>query len=119
MSELKEITPELIAKKALVDGVELTLTAQPSLDYFKGHFPNAPILAGVVQLDWAVRYAREYLQLSGTTVKQVEVLKFQEIIQAGQSIKLVLTQKSAEKFVFKFQSDQCVHSSGRVLLEVE
>jgi 3-hydroxymyristoyl/3-hydroxydecanoyl-(acyl carrier protein) dehydratase len=117
LNKLNETQPLLIKKDVIDGGVKLTFKVQASLDYFKGHFPGAPILAGVVQLDWAVNFAHEHLQLSSTVVKQVEVLKFKEMIHPDQIINLSLIPKSDHKFLFEYQSDKGVHASGRVLLE--
>jgi len=117
LSKLQETQPILLAKEQIDNGVKLTFKVQPSLDYFKGHFPEISILAGVVQLDWAVNFAQEYLELSSSIVDQVEVLKFQDMIRADQTVELLLTRKSGHKFLFKYQSDKGVHSSGRIVLE--
>lgn len=117
MSKLKETQPILVSNESIEHGVKLTLKVQSSLDYFEGHFPELPILAGVVQLDWAVKFANEYLGLSSAVVKQVEVLKFQEMIRADQVVDLSLTRKSDYKFLFKYVSDIGVHASGRIVLE--
>ncbi|WP_019028213.1 hypothetical protein [Colwellia piezophila] len=117
MNKLLKTEPLFIAKEIIENGVILTFKVQASLDYFKGHFPNIAILAGVVQLDWAVNFAIQYLNLASSVVKQVEILKFQEIIYADQIVSLSLTRKSDHKFLFKYHSAKGVHSSGRVLLE--
>ena len=49
------MTPEVAVLTQTETSVSLALTIAADLDYFRGHFPNAPILAGVVQLDWAVK----------------------------------------------------------------
>src|SRR5690606_37926347 len=36
----------------------LTFDLDPALAVFDGHFPGYPILPGVAQLDWAVRFGR-------------------------------------------------------------
>jgi 3-hydroxymyristoyl/3-hydroxydecanoyl-(acyl carrier protein) dehydratase len=117
LNKLKETQPLFIKKETADDSVKLTFKVQASLDYFKGHFPDTPILAGVVQLDWAVNFAYEHLNLSSTTVRQVEVLKFKEMIHPDQIINLSLIRKSDHKFLFQYQSEKGVHASGRILLE--
>ncbi|QUM81453.1 hypothetical protein HWV01_14760 [Moritella sp. 5] len=102
------------------DTVALTLNIPTDLDYFKGHFDQAPILAGVVQLHWAVEYAKQYLVMGATDVMNIQVLKFQEMILPGQDVVLTLTKKSAEKVLFSYQSttsngDIKSHSSGRLI----
>jgi 3-hydroxymyristoyl/3-hydroxydecanoyl-(acyl carrier protein) dehydratase len=114
---LQETQPLFVKKEIIDNGVKLTLKVQASLDYFKGHFPGTPILAGVVQLDWAVNFAYDHLNLLSTTVKQVEVLKFKEMIHPDQIIDLSLIRKSDHKFLFQYQSEKGVHASGRILLE--
>jgi len=45
--------------------VTLRLFVPRTLGHFDGHFPGCPILPGVLQIDWAVRLAREHFgQLS-------------------------------------------------------
>jgi len=100
--------------------VVLTLHIPTDLDYFKGHFDQAPILAGVVQLHWAVEYAKQYLSMGTADVMNIQVLKFQEMILPGQNVVLTLTKKSAEKVLFSYQSttsngDIKSHSSGRLI----
>lgn len=102
------------------DAVALTLNIPTDLDYFKGHFDQAPILAGVVQLHWAAEYAKQYLNMGAADVMNIQVLKFQEMILPGQDVVLTLTKKSAEKVLFSYQSttpngDIKSHSSGRLI----
>ncbi len=45
--------------------VLLALTVPDDLLYFDGHFRVAPVLPGVVQVDWAIHYGRLHLGLTG------------------------------------------------------
>ena len=82
------------------------------LFYFEGHFPASPILPGVVQLDWAVRYAKEYLGLDGSFLK-LEVLKFQQVLQPGDTASLNLSLNTEKgQLKFEYQSARGRHSSG-------
>ncbi len=93
--------------------VELTLQLTDDIVYFQGHFPDQPILAGVVQLNWAVEFARQYLNIKGD-VLSVEVLKFQQLIEPGTTVQLSLELKADDKFTFAYSSSLGKHASGRV-----
>ena len=84
--------------------------------HFNGHFKDGPILAGVVQLDWAVAaICKQYnIQLA---VKNVEVLKFQVVITPGLTMVLAIEQKALNKYVFSYRSAKGQHASGRIVFE--
>jgi 3-hydroxymyristoyl/3-hydroxydecanoyl-(acyl carrier protein) dehydratase len=117
LSELITIFPQQKGIRPCDNGVCLDLWVHEDIDYFKGHFPQQPIVAGVVQLDWAVHYAAKHLPLVSCNVLRVEVLKFQVIIPANIALTLTLEHKSDAKFLFKFESHLGLHSSGRVILD--
>lgn len=119
LSQSEELTvwPTIISNTSHDNVVEIALNIPKDLHYFKGHFTDAPILAGVVQLHWAVEYANKAFSLTGLSVKNVEVLKFQVVIVPGQNLLLTLTQKSNDKILFAYESDKGKHSSGRIVFE--
>ena len=84
---------------------------------FEGHFPEAAILPGVLQLDWAIRSAR-YCFTIATPVQGLEVLKFQQPVLPGTRLILKLQWKSEVRAMkFHFSSTAGTHSTGRVLFE--
>ena len=60
-----------------------------NLFYFKGHFQGRPVLPGFVQISWAIHYAQELFGELGTFVR-LEAIKFQQVIQPREKIKLKL-----------------------------
>ena len=116
MNQLNCITPQILSVTHQDPLLEMILYVPPELDYFKGHFKVAPILAGVVQLDWAVKYAKQYLGLADLAVQNVEVLKFQVVIIPDMTITLKIEKKTETKFVFSYHSVRGQHASGRVVL---
>lgn len=56
---------------------------------FQGHFPDQPILPGLVQIDWAIRLGAEAFGPLGT-FKALEHLKFQATIQPLEALELRL-----------------------------
>lgn len=111
------VLPQVEVLSSTPEGTNLKLTIPTDLLYFAGHFPAMPILAGVVQLDWAIHFASVYLNLQDLPVQEVQVLKYQNVIEPGTVIELSLVQKSENKFTFHFYSDDDKnHASGRILL---
>ncbi len=94
----------------------LELTVPPDLLYFDGHFSVAPVLPGVVQVDWAIHYGRSYFDL-GEGFGGINALKFQQMIRPGQPVQLELVHDSAKgQLNFRYFSDAGAHASGRILL---
>lgn len=96
------------------------LLVTPGLAGFAGHFPDFPILPGVVQLDWAVCYAREFL-LIDEPVLRVERLKFTCPIVPNTQLQLNLVYDSRKHAVdFRFytridNTSEQLFSQGRLV----
>jgi acyl-coenzyme A synthetase/AMP-(fatty) acid ligase/3-hydroxymyristoyl/3-hydroxydecanoyl-(acyl carrier protein) dehydratase len=96
--------------------VLLELTAPSNLLYFDGHFDVAPILPGVVQVEWAIHYGRQYFPLP-PQFKGINALKFQQVIQPNQPVRLELLHDTAKgNLQFRYTSEAGQHASGRVVL---
>ncbi|WP_440876492.1 ApeI family dehydratase [Thalassotalea sp. PLHSN55] len=117
MSKLTSVLPKVIDSELVPDGINVKLYIDENIDYFKGHFPEAPVLPGVVQLDWAIYFARKHLDILDSDVKNVEVLKFQVIVRPNMEVQLNLVKKSDTKFTFTYLSEKGAHASGRIVLE--
>ena len=70
-------------------GIALDLLIRPDLLWFQGHFPHAPILPGVVQIHWAVEFARTYLGLDLCSASEFQI-KFKAIIRPDDALVLNL-----------------------------
>ena len=78
--------------------------------YFDGHFPGMPILPGVAQLGFAVRYSR----LAGSTgaLKTVKKMKFTKIISPGDEVEFSVRRKSENEFAYEYRNGEATCSSG-------
>ena len=96
--------------------VLLEITAPARLLYFDGHFDVAPILPGVVQVDWAIHYGRQYFPLPAQ-FQGMSQLKFQQVIAPEKAVHLELAY-DADKQNLRFSYSSAVgqHSSGRIAL---
>ena len=98
---------------------QLLLNIPPDLVYFSGHFPKAPVVPGVVQIDWAQQLAAMHLGLRGV-FQGMEVIKFQQLLRPGDRVCLDLRFDQAKrKLYFKFSAETCVYASSRILLSDE
>lgn len=98
-------------------GARLELVVPGGLLYFRGHFPDKPVLPGVVQVHWAVLLAGRYLGKTGA-FKGVTNLKFQRIIVPDQRVDLSLEYSAAKHaLIFSYSSEAGPHSSGRILFQ--
>ncbi len=80
-----------------------------------GHFPEAPIVPGVAQVDWAIALARDAFQLHGT-FRRIEVLKFQQLLRPRMVATLQLNwNRDSMALTFRLTSNDRVCSSGRVV----
>jgi 3-hydroxymyristoyl/3-hydroxydecanoyl-(acyl carrier protein) dehydratase len=55
------------------DAVRLRLSLTAGDNAFRGHFPGMPVLAGVIQLDWALQLARLHLGVRQRTATDFQL----------------------------------------------
>ena len=92
----------------------LKLRLPSELNYFDGHFDGYPILAGVIQLGWAIDYGREAFSLDGT-FQRIDALKFFHVLSAGEEVTLELKfEHEKDKLHFRYSSAEHEHSAGRI-----
>ncbi len=90
---------------------ELQIPAE--LSHFDGHFPGTPILPGVTQIDWAIKFASSISAFG--KFRQITKLKFSRPIFPDSEVHLKLV-ISADRTTasFAFTSGTEIHSQGRV-----
>jgi hypothetical protein len=91
----------------------LLLDIGPDLIWFKGHFPEQPILAGVVQLNWAGLLIQELFGFQQTPAS-IARLKFQHVVLPPAVLELTLACMSPQSVHFRYTSGDRVHSQGRL-----
>ncbi|WP_374439640.1 AMP-binding protein [Pseudomonas panipatensis] len=109
--------PDVLSHTQNGDQHSFQLAIPLDLAHFSGHFPQAPVLPGVVQIDWAQQLARQVLELPAR-FRGMEVLKFQQLLRPGDTCTLTLRFDNARgKLHFAFTRGNASCSSGRLLLE--
>lgn len=102
-----------------ISGDEVVLDIGVASDHpaFDGHFPGQPILPGVVQIDWAVRLAADYLA-TGCRVATDFQVKFRRVIRPGDGINLKLkVDREKQTLSFEYAVVGEIASIGRIRLE--
>ena len=100
------------------DCLTFAVEIDPASPYFEGHFDRAAVLAGVVQVEWAVRFGREVFGI-GDDFRSMEALKFQKVVRPGDAVKMMLDWNGERAtLTFGFSSQAGRHSSGRIVFGV-
>ncbi|OMP40100.1 AMP-binding protein, partial [Stenotrophomonas sp. KAs 5-3] len=93
----------------------LRMTLDPALRPFQGHFPQAAILPGVAQLDWAVRFGRQAFSMPAGFLR-MDAVKFQHVARPGDELTLQLDWDATRNVLaFRYTSSHGVHASGKVV----
>jgi len=104
--------PSVISKRHSADHSELEILVADDNPWFEGHFPDHPILPGVVQIAWAVHYAGV---LHGFTraAQTLEQIKFKRPTLPGTRLTLQLTADvAAGRLRYEYRDTQHVYASG-------
>lgn len=109
--------PELLDFEQQEDKCDFRLAIGAELKWLKGHFPNQPVLPGVVQTHWACCMARHVFSPQ-QPIKRIDNLKFQNVILPPQSVRLELVQHPTNAFVtFRYSDAVTSHtfSEGKLV----
>ncbi|MFV0453996.1 MAG: acyl-CoA synthetase family protein [Pseudomonas sp.] len=111
------LTPKRLGERQEDDQWHLELGVPVDLAHFSGHFPQTPVLPGVVQIDWAISLARQLIEDLPPRFQGMEVLKFQQLARPGDRLYLTLRfDAQRSKLHFSYRNGDAPCSSGRILL---
>jgi len=96
------------------DVVKLRLHVPANSQWFSGHFPEQPLLPGVVQTNWAIEFGRRYLSLP-PVFRYLSNMKFMRFILPDTTLELRLQwHPTKSEMSFEYRDGDAVVSSGRV-----
>ncbi len=109
-------SPELL-EVAFADGFcERRMRVPENLGCLEGHFPNFPVVPAVVQVQWVMDVAREFLG-KAVVLERIDALKFKETLRPKQVFRLRIDlSASRDAFEFRLWEEDHTFSSGRCLL---
>lgn len=106
--------PPILERRPVADGLTLRLKLDAEHRAFAGHFPDHPVLPGVVQLAWVQMLARDAFALQ-TPVMHLEQIKFRALITPGGEVQLRLRLDAERgKVSFEYRQEDKIVSSGRL-----
>lgn len=81
--------------------------------YFAGHFLEIPVLPGFIQVDFAIKIAKEQFGIN-PTISNIKKLKFTKIITPNKNINLQLEYlEDSQSLSFKYYDKNDTFSSGK------
>lgn len=93
--------PAILQANVMPESALLSLHIPTDLSWFDGHFPDAKVLPGVVQVDWAGKLGKALFPAL-TTFQQLGNIKFKTMIMPDTQLTLEL-QYNESKGSLKFQ----------------
>ncbi|CAO4835899.1 MAG: hypothetical protein CNLJKLNK_00517 [Holosporales bacterium] len=107
-----EFMPTILTTSQDENTIKIDFFLQPDLYYFQGHFPDVPILAGVVQIHWAVNFAKQFFNMNGY-IKKCPSIKFMNILTPGKKITLLIEQNKESAYInFTYFDNEHIYSKG-------
>ena len=115
--------PEVLEEHRGSDFIERICLVPSDLSCFAGHFPERPVVPGVLQLDWAMELLA-LLQEAPPVVEEIEMLKFTAPLEPGTRFRLYVcatelsndSQAAISKMEFSLWDGEERLSVGRVRL---
>ncbi|HUX79845.1 MAG TPA: hypothetical protein VMW10_08910 [Alphaproteobacteria bacterium] len=107
--------PVILFKTLTENRAEFGLRIPRELAYFDGHFPDLPIVPGIVQLHWAVEFAKEVFNISGI-VREGRQIKFSNLMRPLDEPCLVLEHVSENSLIiYHYKAGEKTYASGRLI----
>lgn len=112
--------PKILKQSHLSENeVEILIQIPKDLPYFEGHFHHMPVVAGVVQLHWVVKFAARFFNIPDL-VSHASQIKFTRLMRPEDELCLTLTHTPEKKMVsYRYQTSEHVYSMGRYGYEIK
>ena len=111
--------PQFLRLDVAPNGYALVLDIHAGIRWFDGHFPQQPVLAGIVQTHWATEFGKFLFPLGDKFVR-IDNLKFQTVVLPGQELTLLLEHlPNSGALKFRYVQDELNYSEGKCVFELE
>lgn len=107
--------PRVLAAETDAGSLRLHIKVPKDLRYFPDHFPEFPLLPGVVQVGWAEHFGKIYFPISAP-FSHMEAVKFGKMIRPNDELHLCLEWREVSgKLYFQYTAGSHAYSSGRMV----
>jgi 3-hydroxymyristoyl/3-hydroxydecanoyl-(acyl carrier protein) dehydratase len=106
--------PRILSSEGDASNRKYRLDIDPGLEWFRGHFPGRPVLAGIVQVHWAVLLSASCFGIEQLPL-EIKRLKFKNLVIPPDVLDLSLQRLTEREvsFVYAGAAGQC--SEGRLV----
>jgi len=116
-SDRRPRDPVLLEERRDAESIDRLLAIPTDLAQLEGHFEGFPIVAGVVQLGWAMDAVAALLGES-PCIRAMEALKFHELLRPGDRAWVhVELSADRDRVYFRLSEGDRLFASGRCILE--
>ena len=114
---MERMQPEVLSSQSKPGRLAIDLRVPEALACWPGHFPEQPIVPGVLQLQWAME-AIESWEGALPRVSRIDALKFKSVLLPGQQAQLNISRETKPTgYRFELRREAVVFSSGRLVTE--
>jgi 3-hydroxymyristoyl/3-hydroxydecanoyl-(acyl carrier protein) dehydratase len=108
--------PEVLEEFRGRSSLERLCLVPRDLSCFPGHFPDLPVVPGVLQLDWAMELVAELLDAT-PRIEAIESLKLLAPLEPGGRFRIRVRVTPEARVDLKIWSEGAEHARGRVRLD--
>jgi acyl-coenzyme A synthetase/AMP-(fatty) acid ligase/3-hydroxymyristoyl/3-hydroxydecanoyl-(acyl carrier protein) dehydratase len=107
--------PEMLEELRGSNFLEWACRVPHDLACLPGHFPDQPVVPGVLQLDWAMGLAAQLLE-HPIEIRELSALKLLAPLRPGDSFRIQVRDNANHEIEFTVWSENHEHARGRVKL---
>jgi acyl-coenzyme A synthetase/AMP-(fatty) acid ligase/3-hydroxymyristoyl/3-hydroxydecanoyl-(acyl carrier protein) dehydratase len=105
--------PERLGEIRSPQSIERSCLVPSDLSCFPGHFPDRPVVPGVLQLDWALALAEVWMG-QALRVTEIESLKLLLPLEPGMRFRMRVTRPQSTRLEIKLWNEDEVFAKARI-----